>query len=147
MGKAKAKEMMFWTKEEYMKFAVAMKEKPVSYYAFELLYWCGIRVGELLALTKEDIDINNRQLHINKAYQVIKGEEIISTPKTEKSNRIIDMPKFLCDELEDYFGMLYKCDSDTRLFEISKSYLHHEMDRGCKKTGVKRIRIHDEGSF
>lgn len=143
MGKAKAKEMMFWTKEEYMKFAVAMKEKPVSYYAFELLYWCGIRVGELLALTKEDIDINNRQLHINKAYQVIKGEEIISTPKTEKSNRIIDMPKFLCDELEDYLGMLYKCDSDTRLFEISKSYLHHEMDRGCKKTGVKRIRIHD----
>ncbi|MCB6314237.1 hypothetical protein LI253_18520, partial [Gordonibacter pamelaeae] len=34
------------------------------------------------------------------------------------------------------------CKDDTRLFPISKSYLHHEMDRGCKETGVKRIRIH-----
>ena len=34
-------------------------------------------------------------------------------------------------------------DDDTRLFEITKSYLHHEMDRGCSETGVKRIRVHD----
>ena len=30
-----------------------------------------------------------------------------------------------------------------RIFPISKSYLHHEMDRGSAKSGVKRIRIHD----
>ena len=58
MGSEKDIKINFWTKEEYMKFAVAMKEKPVSYYAFELLYWCGIRVGELLALTKEEIISN-----------------------------------------------------------------------------------------
>ena len=29
------------------------------------------------------------------------------------------------------------------MFPISKSYLHREMDCGCKQTGVKRIRIHD----
>lgn len=46
-------------------------------------------------------------------------------------------------EMEDYFGMLYKCDEHTRLFTFSKSYLHHEMDRGAKAAGVKRIRIHD----
>lgn len=45
--------------------------------------------------------------------------------------------------MEDYFGMLYKCDEHTRLFTFSKSYLHHEMDRGAKAAGVKRIRIHD----
>ena len=50
MGKAKAKEMLFWTKEEYLAFSEAMKEKPVSFYAFEILYWCGIREGELLAI-------------------------------------------------------------------------------------------------
>lgn len=43
--------------------------------------------------------------------------------------------------MEDYFGMLYKCDKHTRLFTFSKSYLHHEMDRGAKAAGVKRIRI------
>ncbi|MCF0130765.1 MAG: site-specific integrase [Pseudobutyrivibrio sp.] len=143
MGKAKAKEMLFWTKDEYLAFAEVMKEKPVSFYAFEILYWCGIREGELLALTRGDIDLAGRRLSVNKAFQVIRGCEVISTPKTDKSNRVIDMPEFLCDELEDYFGMLYKCDADTRLFEISKSYLHHEMDRGCKGAGVKRIRIHD----
>ena len=143
MGKAKSKEMLFWTKEEYLAFSQAMKEKPVSYYAFEILYWCGIREGELLALTCGDIDLEKRRLRISKSFQHVKGQDLITTPKTEKSNREIELPQFLCDELEDYFCMLYKCDPDTRLFDLSKSYLHHEMDRGVKETGVKRIRIHD----
>lgn len=52
MGKAKSKEMLFWTKEEYLKFAEVIKDKPISYYAFEMLYWTGIREGELLALER-----------------------------------------------------------------------------------------------
>ena len=51
MGKKKNREMLFWTKEEYLKFAEVMMDKPLSFYAFEMLYWCGIREGELLALT------------------------------------------------------------------------------------------------
>lgn len=143
MGKAKGKEMQFWTKDEYVRFAEAMKSKPISYYAFEVLYWTGIRVGELLALTRGDIDTQRRQMTINKSYQRLEGEDVITPPKTEKSNRVIELPDFLCGELEDYFGMIYKCDSETRLFTVSKGYLHHEMDRGCRETGVKRIRIHD----
>ena len=46
MGKAKGKEMLFWTKEEYLKFSEVMKDKPISYYAFEVLYWTGIREGD-----------------------------------------------------------------------------------------------------
>lgn len=56
LGKGRAEEMLFWTKEEYLKFAEAVKEKPYSYYAFQILYWCGLRLGELLALTPQDID-------------------------------------------------------------------------------------------
>ena len=48
--------MLFWTKEEYLKFSRETMSKPDSYYAFEILYWCGIRVGELLALTPSDFD-------------------------------------------------------------------------------------------
>lgn len=62
MGKAKNKEMLFWTKQEYLKFADAMMDKPLSFYAFEMLYWCGIREGELLALTPSDFDFEKRQL-------------------------------------------------------------------------------------
>ena len=46
MGVEERREMLFWTKEEYLKFADAMMDKPLSYYAFEMLYWCGIREGE-----------------------------------------------------------------------------------------------------
>lgn len=46
MGKAKAREMLFWTQEEYKKFSEEMMDKPVSFYAFEMLYWCGIREGD-----------------------------------------------------------------------------------------------------
>ena len=120
-----------------------MKKKPVSYYAFQILYWTGIRCGELLALTKADFDFERRIMSINKNYQVVKGEELITTPKTEKSIRQIDLPEFLCKEIQDYIDSLYKVDDNSRLFVITKSYLHHEMDRGCKETGVKRIRVHD----
>ena len=56
MGMEEKKEMLFWTKEEYTKFAEVMMDKPISYYAFEMLYWCGIREGELLALTPADFN-------------------------------------------------------------------------------------------
>lgn len=53
------------------------------------------------------------------------------------------MPKFLAEEMKDYIDSLYGIDDDFRIFQISKSYLHHEMDRGANKAGVKRIRVHD----
>ena len=143
IGKSKAKEMLFWTKEEYWKFAEVVKDKPASYYAFQILYWTGIRCGELLAPTISDFDLQKKTLHIDKNYQVVKGEEMITTPKTEKSNRIIDLPEFLCNEMEDYFSSLYKVDENSRIFTFTKSFLHHEMDRGSAKAGVKRIRLHD----
>lgn len=139
----KTREMLYWTHEEYSSFIQAMIEKPISYYAFELLYWTGIRCGELLALTRADFDLEKRKLRINKNFQVVKGDAIIQTPKTEKGNRTIDLPEFLCREMEDYFESIYKMDENSRLFEVTKSYLHHELDRGCKQTGVKRIRLHD----
>ena len=143
MGMEEKKEMLFWTKDEYTKFSEAMMDKPISYYAFEMLYWCGIREGELLALTPADFNFDRGTVSINKSYQRINKQDVITTPKTPKSIRVIQMPKFLCDEMQDYFKMFYSLDSDSRIFPISKNYLHREMARGSKATGVKRIRIHD----
>ena len=93
--------------------------------------------AELLALTRADFDFENRILSINKTYQVIKGEEMITSPKTEKSNRKIDLPEFLCDEMQDYFESLYKLDDNSRIFQVTKSYLHHEMDRGSRSRELR----------
>jgi len=143
MGKKKNREMLFWTKEEYMKFSEVMMDKPLSYYAFEMLYWCGIREGELLALTPSDFNFEKNTVSINKSYQRLNGQDLITTPKTEKSNRTITMPQFLADEMQDYLSMLYDVGENDRIFTVTKSYLHREMDRGAKEAGVKRIRIHD----
>jgi integrase len=53
------------------------------------------------------------------------------------------MPDFLVEEIKEYTKQLYEIRPKDRLFEVTKSYLHHEMDRGAKEAGVKRIRIHD----
>ena len=53
------------------------------------------------------------------------------------------MPDFLADEIKDYYASLYGYSEKDLLFPITKSYLHHEIDRGCKETGVKKIRVHD----
>ena len=143
MGSEEHKEMLFWTKEEYKKFAFEMMDKPVSFYAFEMLYWCGIREGELLALTAADFNFEKETVTINKSYQRLHGEDVITTLKTKKSNRTIKMPHFLCEEMKEYLGMLYGLKKKDRIFTVTKSYLHHEMDRGAKAAGVKRIRIHD----
>lgn len=144
MGIEEVGEMKFWTKEEYLTFSRAMMNKEESYHAFEILYWCGIRLGELLALTAEDFDFEKKTLRINKSYQHIRGKDVITTPKTIKSNRVLTLPDFLSDEMQDYISRLpWYLKVDDHIFTITKSGLHHEMDQGCRETGVKRIRIHD----
>ena len=143
MGKSKSKEMQFWTQDEYKKFSYEMMDKPVSFYAFEMLYWCGIREGELLALTPADFDFERGTVSITKSYQRIERRDVITDPKTTKSNRVIKMPDFLVEEIQEYISQLYGIKGNDRLFEITKSYLKREMERGSKAAGVKKIRIHD----
>lgn len=142
MGKAKNGEMQFWTKTEYLQFIEAMMDKPRSFYAFEMLYWTGIREGELLALTPADFDFERQTVSITKSYQRMKGRDVITDPKTQKSNRVVQMPSFLCNEIQDYIKTLYAVQPDDRIFQVTKSYLFREMERGCKETGVKRIKVH-----
>ena len=144
IGSEAVKEMDFWTKEEYLKFSEAMMDKPRSYYAFEMLYWCGMRSGELLALTYNDIDLEKRTISVNKSYQRIEGRDIITPPKTPKSKRIITIPPFLTEELKKYTSHLYGIMADERMFRFTKSYMEHEIIRGIKASGVKRIRLYDD---
>ena len=143
IGKAKAEEMDYWTYDEYIVFREGVKDKPLSYICFEVLYWTGMREGELLALSPADIDFDNKLISINRTYQRIGGKDVFTSPKTRKSKRKIPIPDFLCQELSDYIQSRYMLDADERLFPVTKSYLSHEMIRGCKNTGVKKIRIHD----
>ena len=143
MGKSKAEEMDFWTGEEFRKFIDSVMNKRLSYMAFMTLYWTGMRLGELLALNPKDVDLKKRTISITKSYQRLGKKDVITPPKTPKSKRVITIPEFLATDIKDYMDSLYDLQEDDRLFPITKYYLEHEMQRGIKESGVKRIRVHD----
>lgn len=143
MGKKNADSMSFWTINEFKKFMPAVSDKPISKAIFELLFWTGMRSGELLALTLNDFDFENKTVSINKNYARHEGADLILKPKTPKSKRIITIPEFVCTLIKQYVGQLYDYEPHERLFPVTKYYLQHEMHRGAKKAAVKRIRVHD----
>ena len=143
MGKSKAEEMDFWTGEEFRKFIDSVMNKRLSYMAFMTLYWTGMRMGELLALNPKDVDLEKRTISITKSYQRLGKKDVITPPKTPKSKRVITIPEFLAADIKDYMDSLYDLQENDRLFPITKYYLEHEMQRGIKESGVKRIRVHD----
>lgn len=143
MGKSKAEEMDFWTGEEFRRFIDSVMNKRLSYMAFMTLYWTGMRLGELLALNPKDVDLEKRTTSITKSYQRLGKKDVITPPKTPKSKRVITIPEFLAADIKDYMDSLYDLQENDRLFPITKYYLGHEMQRGIKESGVKRIRVYD----
>ena len=142
IGGTKTKKLSFWTLEEYELFISHFSADPEAFTAFEILYWTGMRQGELLALTPDDIDRKRRQIHITKSYTQIDGKDIISTPKTKKSERDVGIPKFLLDEILVYIRTR-QIPHDRRLFERTRHYLFFKLRKGCEASGVRQIRTHD----
>lgn len=142
MGKAKADEMEIWTKEEFQQFLDCLMDKRVSWLAFQILFWTGIRIGELLALTFDDVDLKSKIITINKSYQRLKGKDVITRPKTPKSNRKVNIPQFLVEDIQDYKESLYDPHPSDRVISVAKTFLEKEMQHGMKLSGMKKIHIH-----
>ena len=143
IGKSHADEMQFWTTDEFKKFLEKISNKPQSRAGFLVLYYTGIRIGELLALEYTDIDFKAKKLVINKSYQRIDAKDVITAPKTPKSVREVSLPDFLLEELETYTKKLYGLRKHDRIFPYTKHFFEKEMKRGTKDGEVKKIRLHD----
>ena len=144
MGSEKRKEMLFWTKEEYLRFADVMMDKPVSYYAFEMLYWCGLRLGELLALTPSDFDFQNSTVTINKSYQRLKEHNIefctysadVTFPKDiDKMGKDITHTALL--EISDVKGVCALAPTKSLNFGLGLNIVYGE--NGCGKSSYVKI--------
>lgn len=142
IGRKNANEMNFWTYKEYKTF-IEHVDKPQDRIVFELLYYSGMRIGEMLALTTADINIKDKTIDINKSLSVIKGEIYITEPKTEKAKRVIGLPEFVINNLAAYINSLYGIEKQDRIFTFARSYPSKLMDKYIPKTNVKRIRTHD----
>lgn len=145
IGEHEAREMAFWTKEEYLRFSEYLSDDAVMFTPIEVLYWTGLRLGELLALTPNDIDFNRSEIYVRHSFRRIKGgKEAMTAPKTEKSVRKVVIPEFLRDEIRDYIENVAKVAFNERIFErIDSKKIRDALDAGIEETGVPRIRIHD----
>jgi len=84
------------------------------------LYYTGMRIGELTALTPADVDLEKGTIAISKSFQRIKGRDVITPPKTPKSNRVVTVPLTLCSCLKEYMDKCYDLQPSERLFPCTK---------------------------
>ncbi len=143
MGNPDAMRIDFWTLEEYEIFLKQINPKSRYYMLFQTLYWTGMRIGELLALTKSDIDLNKCKISITKTYYRNGGKDMITAPKTSSSIRIIEIPTFLAEELEGYMKRIYDLRDEQRLFPIVQEAVQHKLKREIEKGDLHKIRVHD----
>lgn len=141
MGKGEADAMQIWTLDQYEQF-ISYADKSGAKVAFDILFWTGIREGELLALTPADFH-NDLKLNIDKSFVVLNGEYIIKEPKNESSIRQVPIPQFLYDEVQEYMSKLYGLQPHDRLFMFTKSFLLYEIKRLANMAGLEPIRVHD----
>lgn len=167
LGIEEGKEMLFWTKEEYKLFAEEMMDKPLSYYAFQLLYWCGIRSGEILGLKFQDFDFEKQTVRISrqlvgnlklkeKEFTVTEYAVIERNPKTENSYRILRVPKVVMREVKrrqqlielrktdlgiEYKNFDYVCCQENGE-PRSLTAMNQALTKICNRNGLLNITVH-----
>lgn len=142
----KKKEMDFYSPHEFNLFieeADSLKYKTL----FLTLYFCGLRKGEALALTWNDVDFKNKCLKIEKTYD--SRNHIVTPPKTNNSYRTILIPERCLEalkELKSYYKIKNK-DVERFVFgyfaPLGLTPIEKANKKYAAKAGLRKIRIHD----
>ena len=135
------RKIQFYTLEQFRQFLPLVRE--LYQLPFKMLFFSGLRIGELLALTIQDFDSEAGTLTVNKSYS--SELSIVQTPKTTKSNRVVTLPPFLIQEIKDYITTkFYNPQPDERLFFwLCKRTLALENRNAATLAALPPIRLHD----
>ena len=143
------KEMEFYTLEEFKQF-ISYEDEIFFKAAFEVLYFCGLRLGELRGLTWDNIDFENMTLSVKKNVVTVDGKVYVTTPKSKKSVRTIPLTKTLADDLKilkgnckKYYGFNNKWYVFGDIKPITQERMRVRKNLLAEKSGVKPIRLHD----
>lgn len=118
------------TKDEIKALLEVAKDTP--YEVPILLGCCSMRRGEICALTMNDIDFENRIIHVNKDMVLDRNKEwVIKPPKTLVSIRDIQVPEQVIDAIKR-----------NGLYEGHPNNISDWMDRKQKETGLPHFSLH-----
>ena len=136
----KTQPIRFWTLDEYSRVIDCIDDIKART-AVNLLYWSGMRKGELLALKWSRIDFKGATVDICESYQRLRGKAVITPTKTGES-RIIRLPDVCMQQLIEYRQCIYDPFPDDFVFPWEKRFIELGISHGCKAAGVKRIHVH-----
>lgn len=137
-----SKRMDIITVDEFNQI-VEQVNNPDMKLMFKLLFWTGLRIGEAKALKIQDIDFNNKTISVNKNYTRLLGRDIITSPKTKSSIRIIKIDDILTKDIKNYLDRSKYIIENDFIFRYEKvSYLYRFKKITLKVLG-KKLRIHD----
>lgn len=144
------KELNVWNYEEFNKF-INVIDDIVYKSLFKFLYLTGARLGEVLALSFNDVIGNVLTINKTITKEYVNGKRIITPPKTKKSNRKILLDSALVNDLkilQEYYNTKYgHCNSNFYIFgginPLAPTTIERWKNKYCKIAGVKQIRIHD----
>lgn len=114
---------------------------------FSILFWCGLRKGELMALDVKDYNFIKKELRIYKNWDYV--NKIITTPKTSNSVRTVIVPDIVDEyiiKLVSLYRQMIDYNPDKSLISyygrINSNSLTKRKDKYCKITGIKAT-LHD----
>lgn len=143
MGRSDARKIDFWTEEEFLKAKEGIEEGSQYDVLLDVLFYTGCRIGEALALTPADFDFRRKRMSITKTFYRTGKQDVITSPKTKGSVRVIEIPVFLSEKVSGYLESKYEFPGGERIFPIGQEAVQHKLKYQCEKTGVKKIRVHD----
>ncbi|MDV5989233.1 tyrosine-type recombinase/integrase [Streptococcus canis] len=149
--------MQFWTVKEFQQFLTLFEPEEYNIkLLFTLLFFTGLRLGEALALTWQDIDFSTNTIHITKSVYVNKGVSYISSTKTKAGTRRIVINRKLSQKLQDWQQsqkhLLEQFTNDSltlQVFQnspltITKNAIEKQYKKILERDNtLKKIRIHD----
>lgn len=153
----KKKKMDYWTVKEFQHFLTLFEPDEYPYkLIFKVAFSTGMRIGELLGLTWEDIDLRTQTIYVNKTLIHLKGRTILNDPKTDSSIRYITIHDSLVEELKTWKNkqneLLSSFTNNTEQLQvfqyapniISRYMVHRKYEVIIARTNqLQRIRIHD----
>lgn len=131
----------FWIKEEFDRFISTFSPEDPYYTIFMVLYYTGLRIGELQALTPEDV--TRDRIRVNKTYHMIQGRDVVTVPKTKKAVRDVLIPPLLADLIDAYKARCYSLSPSERLFPQSDTRIGATFKKHAAQADVPIIRLHD----
>ncbi len=142
----KSGEMSVLTQEEMQRFLIQAKQD--GYYELFLLELAtGLRLGEILALQWNDVNLETGELHITKSVTFIKGELVISEPKTKSSIRMVVLPTSVREVLKKYKATVNSRwmfpSPEKEDAPLTLNYTRRRMQQTLERARCKKVRFHD----